>query len=158
PALRNDFHIGSLWPGRRRTWEYVFIGPTGTVTGLHQDIHDNWFCQIRGSKEIVLLPADQMPRSCISKKFNLGSVLSTIDILRLGEHPAEAEVFSRMVGRYAHVEAGDALYIPKGTWHAVVALEPSISLGVFGLTLGEMLTIGAWTELKNLLHLAGLYR
>jgi hypothetical protein len=39
-----------------------------------------------------------------------------------------------------------------------VALEPSISLGVFGLTLLEILTAGAWAEFKNILHLLRLYR
>jgi lysine-specific demethylase 8 len=158
PALRKDFDIRSLWPGLRWTWEYVFVGPSGTVTGLHLDIHNNWFCQVRGSKELLLFPARQIPKSCISGKYNLGSVLSTIDILRLGEQPREAEAFSRAEGQYALVEAGDALYIPKGFWHAVVSREPSISLGVFGLTVPEILTEGAWAEFKNLLHLARLYR
>jgi lysine-specific demethylase 8 len=158
PELRADFDLGSLWTGRRWTWEYVFIGPSATVTGLHQDIHHNWFCQVRGSKEILLFPADQIPGEFVSGKYNLGSVLCTIDILRLREQPREASAFASAEGRYARVEAGDALYIPKGTWHAVVSREPSISLGVFGLTVGEILTAGAWAELKNLLHRAGLYR
>lgn len=158
PELRGDFDLGSLWTGRRWTWEYVFIGPSSTVTGLHLDIHNNWFCQVRGSKEILLFPTDQIPRDFVSGKYNLGSVLSTIDILRLREQPREAAAFASAEGRYARVEAGDALYIPKGMWHAVVSREPSISLGVFGLTVGEILTEGAWAELKNLLHRARLYR
>jgi lysine-specific demethylase 8 len=158
PELRKDFDIRSLWPGPRRTWEYVFIGPSNTVTGLHLDIHNNWFCQVRGSKELLLFAKDQIPESCVSGKYNLGSVLSTIDILRLDEQPREAEAFAKAEGRYVRAEAGDALYIPKGTWHAVVSREPSISLGVFGLTVPEILTEGAWAELKNFLHLARLYR
>jgi hypothetical protein len=39
----------------------------------------------------------------------------------------------------------------------VVALSPSISLATFGLTTLEMLTVGAWAELKNWLHLLRLY-
>jgi lysine-specific demethylase 8 len=39
-----------------------------------------------------------------------------------------------------------------------VALEPSISLAVFGLTALEVATAGAWAELKNLLHKLRLYR
>ena len=34
PHLRRDFAIRQLWPGRRWTWEFVFIGPAQTVTGL----------------------------------------------------------------------------------------------------------------------------
>ena len=59
---------------------------------------------------------------------------------------------------YARVEAGDALFIPKGTWHAVVALEPSISLAVFGLTPAEVVINGGLAELKRLLHNLRLYR
>jgi lysine-specific demethylase 8 len=158
PELRKDFDIRSIWPGLRWTWEYVFVGPAGTVTGLHLDIHNNWFCQVRGSKELLLFPAGEIPDSCISRKFNHGSVLSTIDILRLGDQPREADAFAGARGLYARVEAGDALYIPKGTWHAVVSREPSISLGVFGLTATEILTEGAWAELKHLLHRSRLYK
>lgn len=158
PALRRDFAIRELWPGLRFTWEYVFIGPAHTVTGLHQDIHDNWFCQVKGTKELLLFPSDQSPHMCVSGKYNLGSVLSEIDILKLGEQPERASQFERTRGFYARVEAGDALYLPKNTWHAVIALEPSISLGIFGLTAWEAATAGAWAELKNWFHLARLYR
>ena len=158
PELRRDFAIGTLWPGWRWTWEYVFIGPADTVTGLHQDIHDNWFCQIRGTKELLLFARDQSPHLSVSRKYNLGSVLSEVDILSLDDHPAHAARLERSHGWYARVEAGDALYIPKFTWHAVVALEPSVSLGIFGLSAWEVVTAGAWSELKNLAHLARIYR
>jgi len=39
-----------------------------------------------------------------------------------------------------------------------VALEPSISLAVFGLTALEVITAGAWAEFKHLLHRLRLYR
>lgn len=158
PDMRQDFGFQSLWPGRRWTWEYVFIGPANTVTGLHQDIHDNWFCQIRGTKELLLIPRDQTPYMCVSSKHNLGSVLSRIDVAALPRQPREAAEFAKTRGAYARVEAGDALFIPKHTWHTVVSLEPSISLGVFGLTAREVVTAGAWSELKNLFHTWKLYK
>jgi hypothetical protein len=40
----------------------------------------------------------------------------------------------------------------------VVALEPSISLAVFGLKPLEVLANGGWAELKGLLHRLRLYR
>jgi len=158
PELREDFEIRTLWPGLRWTWEYVFIGPAHTVTGLHRDIHNNWFCQIRGTKELILFPPEESPRMCSSGKYNLGSVLSRIDISRLHEQPEESAQFVRTRGHYVRAEAGDALYIPKNTWHAVVSLEPSISLGVFGLNAWEIATEGAWAEFKNVLHRLHLYR
>ena len=158
PALRRDFTIRTLWPGLRWCWEYMFVGPANTVTGLHQDIHDNWFCQIRGTKEVLLISSDQTPHLCVSRKYNLGSVLSEINISKLDCQGREADAFGKTHGLYARVEAGDALFIPKNTWHAVVALEPSISLAIFGLTALEVVTAGAWAEFKHLLHRLRLYR
>jgi lysine-specific demethylase 8 len=158
PALCRDFTIRTLWPGQRWCWAYMFVGPANTVTGFHQDIHDNWFCQIRGTKEVVLVSREQTPHMCVSRKYNLGSVLSEINISKLDRQGREAAEFARTHGLYARVEAGDALFIPKNTWHAVVALEPSISLAVFGLTALEVITVGAWAEFKHLLHRLRLYR
>jgi lysine-specific demethylase 8 len=157
-ALRGDFNIRTLWPGQRWTWAYMFVGPANTVTGLHQDIHDNWFCQIRGTKEVILIPRDQTPHMCVSRKYNLGSVLSEINVSALDQPGRESSEFAKTHGFYARVEAGDALFIPKNTWHAVVALEPSISLAVFGLRALEVATAGAWAEFKNFLHKLRLYR
>jgi lysine-specific demethylase 8 len=158
PDLRRDFAIRTLWTGLRFTWEYVFIGPGQTLTGLHLDIHNNWFFQVRGTKELILLPPDQSPHMCISGKYNLGSVLSRIDISRLKSQPQEAGEFEKTRGYYVRAQAGDALFIPKRTWHAVLSLEPSISMGVFGLNVLEILTEGAWAEVKNVLHRLRLYR
>ncbi|MDB5314090.1 MAG: cupin-like domain protein [Gemmataceae bacterium] len=158
PALRGDFDIRRLWPGRRWTWEYVFLGPANTVTGLHYDFPNNWFCQVRGTKEVILVTPDQSRRMCPSKKFDWGATLSEIDITRLEEQPRELARFETVRGLYARVEAGDALFIPKRTWHSVVALEPSISLAVFGLTPTEVVIGGGMAELRGLLHRLRLYR
>jgi hypothetical protein len=157
PEMRNDFNIRTLWSNDRWTWEYAFVGPANTVTGFHQDIHDNWFCQIRGTKEVVLVPADQTPKMSVSKKYNLGSVLSNLNVSKLNVPSREADSFAKTHCYHARLEAGDALFIPKNTWHTVVSLAPSISLATFGLTTMEMLTAGAWAEFKNVLHLLRLY-
>jgi lysine-specific demethylase 8 len=158
PAMRRDFDIRGLWPGWRWTWEFVFIGPARTVTGVHYDFPNNWFCQVRGTKEVIVFAPDQTPHLCKSLKYDWGATLSDIDISRLDELPREREAFARARGRYARVEAGDALFIPRRNWHAVVALEPSVSLAVFGLTPMEILVGGGKSELKHLLHKLRLYR
>lgn len=158
PALRQHFEIGQLWPGLRRTWEYTFIGPANTVTGLHYDFPNNWFCQVSGVKEFLLFLPDQSPQMCKSRKYDWGATLSDIDISRLDEQPVEREHFANAKGLYARVEAGDALFVPSRTWHAVVSLEPSISLAVFGLTPWEILAGGLPSETRALLHRLHLYR
>lgn len=158
PELKKDFAISSLWPGWRLTWQYVFIGPSNTVTGLHYDFPDNWFCQVAGVKEFLLFPPENAPYMHASKKFDWGATLSDINISELAEQPHLRDGFARAKGLYARVEAGDALFVPKQTWHCVVALEPSVSLAVFGLTLPEVLIGGGRAEIKALLHRMRLYR
>lgn len=158
PELRRDMPIRTLWPGRRYTWEFAFLGPANTVTGLHHDFPANWFCQIRGVKEYLLFPPDQTPYLSQSRKYDRGATLSEVDITQLDEQPERAARFAQAEGLYARVEAGDALYIPSTTWHAVVALAPSISIALFGLTAAQVLTRGAPSELLHLLHRMRLYR
>ena len=158
PAMRKDFAIRQLWPGWRWTWEFVFIGPANTVTGVHYDFPNNWFCQVHGTKEVIIFPPSQTSHMCKSLKYDWGATLSDINISNLEARPREKEEFARAHGFYARVEAGDALFIPRRNWHAVVSLEPSISLGVFGLTPAEIVLGGAPSETKHLLHKLHLYR
>ena len=51
PQFRHDFPMRLLWPGLRKTWEYAFIGPADTLSGLHCDFPNNWFCQVRGANQ-----------------------------------------------------------------------------------------------------------
>jgi Cupin-like domain len=156
PALRDDLRIKSLWPGRM-TWEYVFMGPANTVTGLHNDFPNNWFCQLQGVKEFILFPPDQSEHLCAAKKYDWGATLSDINVSRLPTQPKELASFEKARGIYARVEAGDALFIPKRTWHSVVSAEPSISLGMFGLTPWEVGTGGAWATFRDWAHHLHLY-
>jgi Cupin-like domain len=158
PELRKDFAIQRIWPGWRWTWEFVFIGPADTVTGLHYDFPNNWFCQVRGTKEVILFPPDQSPHMCKALKYDWGATLSDINITRLDGQPRERAAFARAHGLYARVEAGDALFIPRRNWHSVVSLEPSISLAVFGLTPWEIVSGGGPSEARHLMHKLRLYR
>ena len=157
PELRDDFAIRKLWPGLRWTWEYTFIGPADTVTGVHYDFPNNWFCQVRGLKEFLLFPEDQTPYMSKSKKYDWGATLSDVDVSRLDQQPEIAARFAQAHGWYARVESGDALFVPRRTWHSVVSLLPSISLAVFGLTAWEVLRGGAPAQIRGGLHALGLY-
>jgi len=157
PELKKDFAIRDLFPGMRWTWEYVFIGPAQTVTGLHHDFPHNWFCQVRGSKELVLFNPDQSKHLCKSTKYDWAGQPSRIDITNLPSQPTESAKFAQAKGMYARVEPGDALFIPKRCWHAVVSLEPSISLAVFGLTPLEIVLEGGYQEFWKIVHDMGLY-
>ena len=163
PALRKELLIKSLWPDksmldRKLTWEYIFMGPANTVTGLHNDFPHNWFCQFKGTKEFILFPPGESQHLCAAQKYDWGATLSDINVSRLPQQARELASFEKAQGIYARVEAGDALFIPRRTWHSVVSAEPSISLGMFGLTPWEVATGGAWATLRDWAHHLHLYR
>ena len=115
PALRQDFNLKDLWPGRRLTWEFIFLGPAHTVTGLHNDFPHNWFCQLRGVKEFILFPPDQSAHLSPLQKYDWGATLSDINIAQLHtpEQATERAQFAKAKGLYARVEAGDASSSPN---------------------------------------------
>jgi hypothetical protein len=158
PKLKKDLDIRALWPGLRTTWEYAFIGPADTVTGLHNDYPDNWFCQFRGVKEFVLFPPENKQFLSPSTRFDSGGEVCHANVTNLSEPSPMRDRFAQANGLYARVERGDALFIPKKTWHAVIALEPSISVGVFGLSIPELITAGIPSLTRDILHACGLYQ
>lgn len=157
PALRQDLRIAEVWPGLRWDWAYSFLGPGKSVTGFHFDYPTNLFCQFSGVKEFLLFPPDQNPYMAPSNKYDWGGKMSHIDITRLDEQPALAARFAQASGLYARIEAGDALYVPRRTWHAVVSSVPSVSLAVFGLRPWELIVDGLPSVGKAALHAVGLY-
>ena len=101
---------GSLW-----------IGPRGTVTPLHFDMINNFFCQIIGRKRVRLVPSWSLPWV-----YNEYHVYSEVDVanadLDLYPEFEKATVFDFIV------EPGEVLFIPLGWWHHLVSLEPTVSI------------------------------
>jgi len=158
PELRKDFKIREIWPGCRSIWEAVFIGPADTFTGIHYDYEDNWFFQVRGTKEFLLFDVDQDEYMCRSSRYDFGAVLSEINLKNLPDEPPERRAkFAKAKGYYVRVEAGDALFIPKRCWHSVVALEPSVSLAVFGIKPCEFVVNSFPYATRAVLHSLGLF-
>lgn len=158
PELLKELRHDRLWRGWRKTWQFIFFGPAHTVSGLHYDFPSNWFCQLRGSKEFILFGPQFSAQMSPSKRYDWGAELGGVDITRLAGRPELLRRFEQAEGMYARLEAGDALFIPKGTWHAVVATEPSLNVSFFGLTPGEILTGGVAATVKDVLHHLRLYR
>ena len=47
PHLAKELRMRQMWPSSFRTiFPHMFCGPHHTVTGLHYDWHDNFFCQV----------------------------------------------------------------------------------------------------------------
>lgn len=157
PDLRQDLRVAELWPGLRWDWAYTFLGPGRTVTGFHYDYPNNLFCQVSGVKEFLLVSPEESAHMAPSRKYDWGGRMSHVDITRLDEQPERAADFARVHGLYARMETGDALYVPRRTWHAVVSSVPSVSLAVFGLTPWELIVDGLPSVGRAALHAIGLY-
>jgi lysine-specific demethylase 8 len=157
PQLKLDLRLERMWR-RRRNYPFIWIGPANTVTGLHTDYPDNWFCQFCGEKEFLLFPAAEDRFLSPSSKYDFGARLSRIDIMGLANGGPETQLFAEAQGIYARVRPGDAMFVPRNTWHCVVALEPAISLSVFGLTVADMVLQGPRRIGLDVLHNFGMYR
>ena len=138
PARDHDFE-GLLGSFNSDPDTRVWIGSAGTRSMLHSDLKDNLFCQIWGRKYVILLPWENSISAypCPDNVVNSQLDLANLDIERYPRIRA-TQLFAGVVS------PGDLLFIPRGCWHDIRSLSPSISLNHwFGESLG----------LKDYLHL-----
>jgi ribosomal protein L16 Arg81 hydroxylase len=100
---------------------HLWFGPAGTLSNLHHDGVNVLFCQVYGRKRFWLIPSFETPRL-----YNDRGFYSAVDIL--APQPGRYPDFQRVKVISLEVGPGDALLIPVGWWHAVQALEVSISV------------------------------
>ncbi|MBU2904274.1 cupin-like domain-containing protein [Arenibacter algicola] len=156
PDLKTDtdFSIFSKFTKLNNT--YAWIGPSGTISGLHWDSVNNMLAQLKGRKLVLLASPKFQKEMYISKKFDLGSTFSQVDINNLDEN-----LFPKFkdVKFYQYtLEPGDVLFIPVGWWHYVKSLDVSISVNNFGYLPIDMLTTNIKELILERLHVRGLYR
>lgn len=129
PALSADVRFSEMLPRRRLLYCFGWVGPAGTVTGLHKDDSNNFLAQSYGSKKVVLFPPADEPYLYPSRKYDYGARLSQVDI----EAPDETRhpLFKRARRQEVILRPGEMLFIPVGWWHHVRSLSPSISVSCF---------------------------
>jgi hypothetical protein len=154
PELRKDVEF-PFWRGRI-LFPIGWIGPAGSFTGLHWDIAPNLFAQIRGAKEFTLYPPQQTPFLYPSRKYDIGSILSSVDA-RMPDYD-RFPLFRKAEGIKVEVQSGQILFTPRGWWHQVLGLETSISVSCFGFDYKDFLFRGIPGALKHGLHGMGLFR
>ena len=106
---------------QRNSW----FGPSGTVSPLHHDRYHNLFCQVFGSKTILLI--DPKYSHLCYPNDGIQCNTSRIDFQNDGwidRWPKAKGLHCSIV----HVKAGEMLYIPPGWWHFCVAEEISFSV------------------------------
>lgn len=137
PELGGDLAFHDVFPPRRLLYVFGWIGPAGTVTGLHRDDSNNLLAQLHGRKKVLLYAPDNLPYLCQSRKYDYGARLSHVDAEApdLQRHPE----FSRARGEEVILAPGELLFIPVGWWHQVRSLDPSISVSCFAQSYLEYL-------------------
>jgi ribosomal protein L16 Arg81 hydroxylase len=104
---------------------YAWICGGGTVNPLHFDLNEALLAQVVGEKHFLLFPPEDSPR--IAGRVERAIFRTTsLDFLQ-----PDRERFPRLDGATPYeavVGPGDVLYIPYRWWHAMVALEPSVSV------------------------------
>lgn len=107
-------------PSGNGSW-YLWVGPKGTITPLHHDENFIIHAQITGRKKWKLISPLHFP-----DVYNNLAVFSKVDIENIDY---EAFPLMRNVNVLeVIVEPGEAIFIPLGWWHGVVALDKSVSL------------------------------
>lgn len=126
PELRNDFdtpdYCALLAPEDNDRGEVVvnaWLGPQGTMSPLHHDPFHNLLVQVVGYKLIRLYSP-----ACTAGLYPLPGRMynnSSVDIMNpdISKHP----LFHNMPYSETVLGPGDTLFIPRWTWHFVLALD-----------------------------------
>lgn len=100
----------------------MWIGAAGTFTPLHHDLTNNLLVQITGTKHIVMVPPSETPR--LHNDRHVFSTITDLENADLQQFPETADLTAYRV----ELRPGEALFIPVGWWHQVVAEDFSVSL------------------------------
>lgn len=121
-ALLKDIRIPTQYlEDDERGLSCLWVGPAGTITPLHHDTTNIFFCQVVGRKHFRLVSPFET-----ALLEDLDGVYSPMDLERpdLERFPALRDVLIQE----ATVEPGEAIFLPVGVFHQVKALDVSISI------------------------------
>lgn len=102
----------------------ILIGPTGTVTPLHQDLFENLYTTVVGCKQILLFEPSAPVYRCspFSKLPNFAQVNP--------ENPdySRFKKFQQAQPYIVDLQPGETLYIPALWWHHLRNTKPTIAV------------------------------
>lgn len=110
------------WRDRKLTMAGV-----GTTTPIHRELPDNLFVLLCGQKEVALFPPSDSHNLYAFGPFSGVPHFSKVDPRQ--RDPEEFPRVRHTSPFHCRMQSGDALLIPRGWWHAVHTVEPSIAVG-----------------------------
>lgn len=104
----------------------LWLGAGNNFTGLHYDYADNFLTQIRGRKQVLLCPPQEIARVYPFPFSYVGNNISRVNVASpdLTQFPAWADADRALV----ELGPGDMLYIPLFWWHAVWGVGENMSI------------------------------
>ncbi|XP_014254070.1 lysine-specific demethylase 8-like [Cimex lectularius] len=131
PELQNDICvpeyccISDLEDGSYGVDTNAWFGPAGTVTPLHYDPKHNLFCQVVGSKRVLLYSPED------SENLYPHDATMLNNTAQVDPYSPNYDLFPkyRQAKAYeCHLRPGEMLYIPPKWWHHIRSLDISFSV------------------------------
>jgi len=126
PDLRNDLDYSYIKSKSLVCHLLSWIGPKGSITGFHCDWSENINIQIKGNKNFYLVSPKYNNKMYISDKFERISWTSKVDLKKIKKN--NFPLFKKAKVIKVRLNEGDLIYIPRGWWHYVESLSPSIGI------------------------------
>ncbi len=109
-----------------------WIAGTGATSDLHYDMTHNLIAQVQGTRSVTLYAPSETPK------------LYPFPRRTLNHHHSQVHVEAPDLHRFPRfalakplefvLSAGEMLFIPRGWWHRLHCLEPSVAVNYFWLT------------------------
>lgn len=116
------------FPQFSRTLSFVWIGLSRGK--MHFDIHNNFLCQLRGQKDVVLIPPEYTQSRGGQKYLDDFSLWN--ERYNKDQSKTPKQVFENIPHHIVSLNPGDCIFIPSGAYHAPFATTfDSISVNTF---------------------------
>ncbi len=124
PVLQQDYAPPAYCADGQFLRARIFLGPSGTVTSLHQDLFENLYITVKGKKRITLF-------SPSSPVYRYPPFSKLPNHAQVDPEQPDYEKFPRLKNAQPYIvelAAGETLYIPAFWWHHLRNTEPSVTI------------------------------
>lgn len=156
PKLKEDLDYSYIKSKSLVCHLLSWIGPKGSITGFHCDWSENINIQIKGQKNFYIVSPKFNDKMYISEKFERISWTSKVDLKKLNKN--KFPLFKKAKVIKVKLTDGDLIYIPRGWWHYVESLSPSIGISFHFWNWFDFFRDLLYETFLVLLHDIGLYK